>query len=350
VCSSDLNSLIKALNQIIEKARMVAQGDLTVALSKRSEQDYLMQSLTDMVRSTSNTIIEFRKAADNIAAASLEISSGSQQMSQGATEQASSAEEVSSSMEEMASNIEQNTDNAQQTEKIAVSATENLRAANRSVEVSVNAMKNIAEKIKIINDIAFQTNILALNAAVEAARAGEHGKGFAVVAAEVRKLAERSKVAADEIDELSKNGVDVSVNAGQQLAALVPEIEKTTKLVQEITAASIEQNSGSNQINGAIQQLNQVTQQNAAAAEEMATNAEELSSQADQLKDIIAFFKIEGSTANAPHERTLPSGNLRKEKAHTFAHLTHIPHISNKKASGTEIKMNEENDSNYSKF
>jgi methyl-accepting chemotaxis protein len=308
-----------------------------------------------MLKSTSNVINEFRKAANNIAAASLEISSGSQQMSQGANEQASSTEQISSSMEEMVSNIDQNTDNAQQTEKIAVKASDGIREGNRSVEISVRAMKDIADKIKIINDLSFQTNILALNAAVEAARAGEHGKGFAVVAAEVRKLAERSKAAADDIDELSRNGVNVSSDAGGQLANLVPEIEKTTKLVQEITAASIEQNAGAGQINNAIQQLNQITQQNAAAAEEMATNAEELSSQAEQLKEIISYFKVENdsllgaSTQKISHEQK----DFRKDNRINFAHSVNKNQSSliNKKPKGAEIKLlSNINDLDYQQF
>jgi methyl-accepting chemotaxis protein len=353
---NNINSLISAIGQIVEKAKMVASGDLTVSLEKRSDKDELMNSLNEMVKSTSNIIIEFRKAADSIASASIEISTGSQQMSQGATEQASSSEEVSSSMEEMVSNIEQNTDNAQQTERIALAASDGIRLGNNSVEISVSAMKDIAAKIKIINDIAFQTNILALNAAVEAARAGEHGKGFAVVAAEVRKLAERSKVAADEIDELSRNGVEVSERAGKQLASLVPEIEKTTKLVQEITAASIEQNSGAGQINNAIQQLNQVTQQNAAASEEMATNAEELSQQAEQLKEIIAFFKLNyDASAEQSQFKNNTTANIRKESRYGYSYGTKsVQHIAKQKTSkGMDIKMrtaNEINDGDYSHF
>jgi methyl-accepting chemotaxis protein len=327
VIKENLNALITAQNQIIEKAILVANGDLSVVLNKRSEKDELMQSLNDMVKATAKVVDEFRTSTDGIASAGTEISSNSQQMSQGASEQASSAEEISSSMEQMVSNIQQNTDNAQQTEKIALSAVEGIRKGNQSVSVAVESMKNIASKIKIINDIAFQTNILALNAAVEAARAGEHGRGFAVVAAEVRKLAERSKVAADEIDHLSKSGVDVSVQAGEQLSNIVPEIEKTSRLVQEIAAASIEMNSGAGQVNNAIQQLNQVTQQNAAASEEMATSSEELSSQADQLKDLIAFF-------NTGNELSGKAKEKRKVVENKSAHSKKI----------ADLKMNDEND------
>jgi methyl-accepting chemotaxis protein len=195
----------------------------------------------------------------------------------------------------MAANIQQNTDNAQQTEKITLNVSQGVEKVGNASRESLESIRNIADKIGIINDIAFQTNILALNAAVEAARAGEHGKGFAVVAAEVRKLAERSKIAADEIVALASKSVNVTEDASELMGSLIPEIEKTAKLVQEIAAASIEQNSGSDQINNAIQQLNTVTQQNAASSEELATSSEELSSQAEQLKELIGFFRLDGS-------------------------------------------------------
>lgn len=306
-----LREMVTNLRESVDIAEKVADGDLTVEIDKAGELDQAMKRMVEQLRQIVGNIMT---GADNIASASQQMSSGSQQLSQGATEQASSAEEISSSMEEMASNIQQNTENAQQTEKIAVSATDSIKEGNRAAQNSVESMKEIAEKITIINDIAFQTNILALNAAVEAARAGDHGKGFAVVASEVRKLAERSAQAANEIDEKSKSGVQISEKAGEQLDEVVPEIEKTAQLVQEITAASNEMNSGGDQVNNAIQQLNEVTQQNAASSEELATSAEELSSQADQLKQIIAYFKVDhkGSSfshGNKAHAMSFVSGN-----------------------------------------
>ncbi|MCG8700867.1 MAG: methyl-accepting chemotaxis protein [Bacteroidales bacterium] len=295
---TNINALIQAVNNITDRAKRISRGDLNIELQKRSDKDELMESLSNMVAKLKEIVTGIINGAENIASASQQMSMNSQQMSQGAVEQAASTEEVSSSMEEMASSIQQNTDNAQETEKISLAAVQGISEGNKSAENAVASMKNIADKIGIINDIAFQTNILALNAAVEAARAGEQGRGFAVVAAEVRKLAERSKVAADEIVDLSRSGVEISEKAGLQLAEIVPEIDKTAKLVQEIAASSMEQNSGADQVNNAIQQLNQVTQQNASGSEELATSAEELSSQADQLKDLISFFKIDGNTAS----------------------------------------------------
>lgn len=288
-------SITLPLAKGVEYADKLANGDLTARLdvNQADEVGRLAEALRVMTDRLREIIQNIVSGADNIAAASMQMSSTSQQMSQGATEQASSAEEVSSSMEEMASNIQQNTDNAQQTEKISIAASGNISEVSRTSEESLTSIKTIAEKIGIISEIARQTNILALNAAIEAARAGEHGKGFAVVAAEVRKLAENSQKAAVEIDSLAKTTVNVTESAVKQMNLIVPEIQKTSKLVQEIAAASNEQNSGADQVNNAIQQLNQVIQQNAAASEEMATSSEELSSQAEQLKQVVAFFKID---------------------------------------------------------
>jgi methyl-accepting chemotaxis protein len=344
---TSIDNLIAANTQIIDKAKRIALGDLTVSLEKRSEKDELMMSLNEMVQKTAGIILQFQQATDYIAQVSLEISSGAQQMSQGASEQASASEEVSSSMEEMASNIIQNTDNAQQTEKIAMMAAANINKSNSAASRSALAMKEIASKISIISEIAFQTNILALNAAVEAARAGEQGKGFAVVAAEVRKLAERSKIAADEINMVSREGVEIAMNAGEQLQTIVPEIEKTSKLVQEISAASIEQNSGADQINNAIQQLNSVTQQNASASEELATSAEELANQSEHLRELIGFFKINEASSGKTDSFKL---NLTKSKKE----FTKLPNKDTAKTNpkGINIKLKETlgNDEVYEKY
>jgi methyl-accepting chemotaxis protein len=291
-------NIVAGITRGVGIAEIIANGDLTINverefLERKDEIGTLAKALQNMGEKLKEVIGSVMLGSDNIASASLQMSSGSQQVSQGASEQASSAEEVSSSMEEMAANIQQNTDNAQEADKISQKVSDGVQKVGAASQDSLISIRDIAEKINIINDIAFQTNILALNAAVEAARAGEQGRGFAVVAAEVRKLAERSKIAADEIVALSKKSVDVTENASELMTGLIPEIERTAKLVQEIAAASMEQTSGADQVNTAIQQLNQVTQQNAAASEEMATSAEELSSQADQLKEIISYFKID---------------------------------------------------------
>ncbi|HAN77432.1 MAG TPA: methyl-accepting chemotaxis protein [Bacteroidales bacterium] len=289
---NNLNLLISSTKDIIEKAKLVAEGDLTVKLKKRSENDELIIALSDMVEKLAEIVSGILTGADNIADASAEVSSAAQETSQGTSEQASSVEEVTSSIEQMNANIQQNTDNALQTERIALKSSADINEANKAVEITVKAMLEIAEKITIINEIAEKTDILAINAAIEAARAGEHGKGFAVVAAEVRKLAENSQIAAKEIGEVSKRSVEISKNAGVLLSRVVPDIQNTTRLVQEIAAASSEQNAGANQIGGAVNQLNQVVQQNAASAEELSSNSEELASQAEMLKDLVSFFKL----------------------------------------------------------
>jgi X-X-X-Leu-X-X-Gly heptad repeat protein len=288
---------LKPFVALKERVNIIAGGDLRAGIEVKSKDEVgqLLQAMKNMVDKLKSVVADVKSASDNVAAGSQELSSGAQQLSQGAAEQAASVEETSSSMEEMTSMIKQNSDNATQTEKIALKSATDATEHGTAVTQTVDSMKEITSKISIIEEIARQTNLLALNAAIEAARAGEHGKGFAVVAAEVRKLAERSQTAAGEISKLSKSSVDVAEQAGQMLTKLVPDIQRTAELVQEISAASKEQITGSDQISAAIQQLNHVIQQNAGAAEEIASTAEELSSQAGLLQSTISFFKVDES-------------------------------------------------------
>ena len=296
------------LRKGVEFAELVANGDLTrtIDLDRKDETGQLAAAMNLMVEKLKEVVIGVKTASDNVASGSQQMSGTSEEMSQGATEQAAAAEEASSSMEQMAANIRQNADNALQTEKIAIKSAEDAREGGQAVAQTVSAMKEIAGKISIIEEIARQTNLLALNAAIEAARAGEHGKGFAVVASEVRKLAERSQHAAAEISQLSGSSVEVAEKAGSMLARMVPDIQRTAELVQEIAAASKEQDTGAEQVNKAIQQLDQVIQQNASASEEMASTSEELSSQAEQLQQTIAFFKVD-ERSGAGSMRRLPA-------------------------------------------
>jgi len=287
-------------NEVVNSMQQLAQGDLMFKVSPKDEQDVIRGALTK-VRDDLHTLIgNIKVATEQVASGSQAISGSAEEMSKGAATQAASAEEASSSIEQMNANIRQNAENSLQTEKIAIQAANDAQEGGQAVTMTVAAMKQIADKISIVEEISRQTNLLALNAAIEAARAGEHGKGFAVVAAEVRKLAERSQNAAAEINELSTNSVEVAEKAGKLLEVIVPNIQKTAELVQEISAASKEQDVGADQINRSIQQLDSVIQQNASASEEMAATAEELSSQSDQLAEMIAFFVMEDG---AEHQR-----------------------------------------------
>lgn len=323
-----VNTMTANLRETARIADLIANGDLTVRPMPLSDKDTLGLSLQSMVERLRSVVADAVAAAENVSSGSQELSSSSEQLSQGATEQASAAEEASSSMEQMAANIKQNADNAAQTEKMARQSSTDAEASGDAVQRAVQAMRTIAEKIGIVQEIARQTDLLALNAAVEAARAGEHGKGFAVVASEVRKLAERSQAAAAEISALSGDTVTVATEAGEMLTRLVPDIRKTAELVSEISAACREQDIGAAQINEAIQQLDQVTQQNAGASEEMSATSEELAAQAEELQASIAFFRIEAAGARAataaqarrpaarPAAQAAPAAALRPAAAH----------------------------------
>jgi len=297
----------KGLRRANAVVRDVAEGDLTktAEITNRDEIGDMLGNVNVMIERLRGVVGDALSASDNVSAGSQELSASSEQVSQGATEQAASAEEASASMEQMASNIKQNADNAAQTEKIARQSAKDAEASGEAVTRAVSAMRTIAEKIGIVQEIARQTDLLALNAAVEAARAGEHGKGFAVVASEVRKLAERSQSAAAEISSMSGDTVKAAAEAGEMLGRLVPDIRKTAELVSEISAACREQDIGASQINEAIQQLDKVTQQNAGASEQMSATSEELAAQAEELQASIAFFRVD-TIAHKPVRKASP--------------------------------------------
>ncbi|OLN28359.1 Methyl-accepting chemotaxis protein I (serine chemoreceptor protein) [Desulfovibrio sp. DV] len=296
VCDA-MRAVAAAENAVAELAGKLADGELRLDVSARSEADGLMIALGEMVERLTRIVQEVQSGAENMASGSEELSASSQSLSQGASEQASAVEECSSSMEEMSSGINQNADNARQTESLARKAADDARSSGTAMTQTVAAMRDIAAKISIIEEIARQTDLLALNAAIEAARAGDQGRGFAVVASEVRKLAERSQAAAAEITQLSTSSLGVAEGAGALLDKLVPDILRTSELVQEIAASSTEQSAGASQVNRALQQLDQVVQQNASSSEELASTAEELSSQAEQLQATVGFFKLDGAAS-----------------------------------------------------
>ncbi|MEO5354970.1 MAG: methyl-accepting chemotaxis protein [Magnetococcus sp. XQGC-1] len=294
-------SITRPLQSCVGLLDRLSQGDLTIRhdAQRRDELGQLLTGLTATADKLREVINEVANASEQVSTGSNEISDAAQTLAHGASTQAASIEETSAAMEEMTANIQQNSDNANVTQEIAQKAAKDAKEGGTAVGEAVRAMKEIASRIGIIEEIARQTNLLALNAAIEAARAGEHGKGFAVVAAEVRKLAERSQTAAGEISHLSASSVDVAEKAGQIINTLVPDIQKTAEMILAINTSSQEQNQGAGQINGAIQQLDQVIQQNAGASEEMAATAEELSAQADIMRQSISFFHLgqEGQTA-----------------------------------------------------
>ncbi len=294
------NRIVKSVAFLTSNLKDIAKGDIgkkNIIIYTHDELGEALQAMSEMKQKLREILSIVHETSDNFVSESKHLSQTAQEIAEGAKKQADATEMVSMSVEEMNANMVMNAENAQNTEKISFEASKRIAEGNQTSEIATKSITHIANRIKIINDIAFQTNILALNAAVEAARAGDYGRGFSVVAAEVRKLAERSKLAADEIDQASKTGVEVSTKARKQLEEIVPEILKTVDLVKEISAAAQEQISGAEQINSAIQQLHGITQQNATSSEEMSQRADELLIQARQLKRIVSFFKTKEESA-----------------------------------------------------
>jgi methyl-accepting chemotaxis protein len=358
-------SITSPLKQGVKAMEEMAKGNLIVSFNQKTltvadETGTLTRAMKEMTDQLKDVITYSLEASENVSTGSIQLSTASQGLSQGSSEQAASVEEISASIEEMTASINQNADNANQTEKIALKSSNDAKEGGEAVQRTVVAMKQIAEKISIIQEIARQTNLLSLNASIEAARAGEHGKGFAVVASAVQKLAERSQDAAEEISKLSKSSVDVAEKAGDMLNKLVPDIQKTAELVAEINAASAEQNKGIQQVNTAVQQFNTVVQSNASASEELASTSEELSSQAEELKNRLSFFQIEKSTHRTENKKSHSKLKPVKSVA-TVSHQTndldnHLFNTVKGDASGRDQKsgialdLNDDDDVNFQRL